>query len=414
MPVVPGGSVALDRPDHGLGQLPRLPARQCPGRGATWPADPWVERLRDHPVDGRLASEHGGGLGSPCAPLLGFGAGLVLGLARFQVGPLRESDRLAGGGRAPVFGLERLGEVALPRRDEDGPLGPRCEEVRVYADDLTDGTLLRVGVFVSSDQGGRALLEVEAQTPGELCFEQRVVPLGQGDVQPVQGPAVDREPVAPGVLHFVADGHVRVQVWVARPGVAMHEHGRHQSPGGHLLDPAAASTGEQSLGLEPAQGPCHRGLMCAPDPQSLLTVGKGPQGRHRLDRREGQVVPGHGTGLLAGFAGQVPRSLPLVHRVAPMLGPEQLVGDLGADSRADLWWHRCLPVLSPFGVVGREALGHLTDQAGRAMGDGKRSTERTRPMTFTLARTGGRGRRFRAPGRGGDGPDRRGSASAVR
>ena len=89
-----------------------------------------------------------------------------------------------------------------------------------------------------------------------------------------------------------------VHLRVAGAAGAMIERGRHHPRHLLLAHPVAASPDERSVRLEQAHGRLHPLMVGGPDPILGWPVRRrGPQHRHRLRRREGQVIAGHAVAL---------------------------------------------------------------------------------------------------------------------
>ena len=158
------GGVEVGQPDAvdaGLAlclgaQVPDLPGRTVLGdplddtlRGLGDPlvgdvlgVRPVPEAVLDHVPDGLLAADDRGGLGQPRGPLVGLGAGCVLGLPGLVPRLLREGDGLTFGRRATVLGLEGGRQLAAAGLDGAVPLGPGLGQTLVDADDLAHGPLV--------------------------------------------------------------------------------------------------------------------------------------------------------------------------------------------------------------------------------------------------------------------------------
>ena len=111
-----------------------------------------------------------------------------------------------------------------------------------------------------------------------------------------------------------------MDVRVSRPGVAMGEPGRDQAAGVDLLNPALAAASEQRMAFEPGQRVLDRSVVGCFHLVGNVWPCERPQGRDRLHRREGQVVPRDRGGLLARRLRQEARAFPVVQR-SPMMLP---------------------------------------------------------------------------------------------
>ena len=321
---------------HGAARL----ARAMGGRGGKGGAD--------HRGDLPRPAEDLGGLLAPRRALLGEAARLVLGVPRFQGRLLGELDGLDRG-RWPAVGALKLGgQLAAAGLNAGPPGGPPLVQPGVDADDFPHRTFARVGA--------RPLREPDAELGVQVPLEGGVVGLRRRDASLEQGPTVDAQPFpAPPIgpapsegLHLVGDRDVGVQVGVAGPAVAVGER-RGDQPGDlDLPHPAVSLPGEQRTGLEEPQRVGDRRLVGCLHPGCYLGWCDGPQRADRLDRGEGQVVPGDCGGLRAGVLGDGRGDLAGAFGVAAVLGAEQLDRDFGAD---------------PGPVRGRD--GPVTGQPGR-------------------------------------------------
>ena len=93
-----------------------------------------------------------------------------------------------------------------------------------------------------------------------------------------------------------------------------------------------------------------------------VAVGQRPQRRDGLHRGEGEVVTGHGGGLLAGGLGHEGATLTVVDRFPAVLAEEVLVAQFSADPGAFFGRDRGLPVLPVGQVVGDVAPCGLLDE----------------------------------------------------
>ena len=307
------------------------------------------EAVLDHVPDGLLAADDRGGLGQPGGPLVGLGAGCVLGLPGLVPRLLREGDGLAFGRRATVLGLEGGRQLAAAGLDGAVPLGPGLGQTLVDADDLAHGPLASTGPCA------RPLRRFSKRTPSRAMSSdsmQGVVHLREGDVGLVEDPSVDGEPASGLVLDLVADRDVGVQVRVGGACVAVGEHARDQALGLDLLEAAAAAAREQHLLLQPRQRGLDSRVVGVLDLLGDVAVGQRPQRRDGLHRGEGEVVAGHRGGLLAGGLGHEGAALAVVDRGPAVLAEEVLVAQFGADPRPHLGRDRGLPVLAVGQVVG--------------------------------------------------------------
>ena len=251
MPHLPRRPARLDRRPGPGGQLVDQArsatgtVRSAGGSGAALAAHRrGGDDVPDELVDAVGGAEQVGGFGAPGGPLLGFGAGFVLGVPGLQGGLLGQLERLHRGRRAAVFGLERDRQGGPAHVDPRPPLGPDLGQLLGHTDDLADGPLAggrgRVGVGAG--------LERHPEPPVQLGLDAGVVPLGRGDGGLEQHPGVQGQPPAGGAVRgpdadLVGDRDVGVQVRVAGAGVAVVERRGEQAGGVQLLHPVAARRG---------------------------------------------------------------------------------------------------------------------------------------------------------------------------
>ena len=113
----------------------------------------------------------------------------------------------------------------------------------------------------------------------------------------------------------------------------MGERGRDQASDVDLPDPLRPGPGEQGMLLDERQRVLDRGLMGPFDHSRHRRIGDRPQGRHRLHRRERQVIPGNRLCSWPRVFRDLPRQLPGIDRLPAMLGEEELPGHLGPHPR---------------------------------------------------------------------------------
>ena len=192
-----------------------------------------------------LAAEDFDGFGAPGLALLCKRSGLMFGLAGFQGGLLCQCDRFDVGGFASVVCLELLGQLGGAGFDGLAARGPAGVEFGVDADDFADRAL--------APTGRRHLGELQSEALAKVCFQARVVQLGDGDHDPVKGLAVQGQPALHSVGidggDLVGDRDVGVQVGVACPGVSVGECGADQAGGVDLSHTGCTGSGEGAHGL---------------------------------------------------------------------------------------------------------------------------------------------------------------------
>ena len=134
--------------------------------------------------------------------------------------------------------------------------------------------------------------EPHPQRVAEVLLQRGVVGLRRGNLGLEQHPSVDRQPASVEGLHLVRHRDVGVQIRVAGPAVAVGERGRDQATDVDLPDPLRPGPGEQGLLLDERQRVLDRGLVGPFDHGRHRRIGDRPQRRHRLHRRERQVITG--------------------------------------------------------------------------------------------------------------------------
>jgi hypothetical protein len=150
------------------------------------------------------------GLLGPGLPLLGQGAGFVLGLPGFQGGLLGQLDGLHHRRWAAVVGLERRREHAAAGLDRDPAGGPPRVQARVDPDDLADRALAPVGAF--------PLREDQPEAGPQVLLQGGVVRLGRGHVGLEQDPPIDESHFPDRVCTLFATA-----TWVCRSGSPARE-----------------------------------------------------------------------------------------------------------------------------------------------------------------------------------------------
>ena len=95
-----------------------------------------------------------------------------------------------------------------------------------------------------------------------------------------------------------------------------------------LPDPLRPGPGEQSLLLDERQRVLHGSLVGLFDRGRHRRVGDRPQSRHRLHRRERQVVTRDRLRAWPRVFRNLSRQLPRIHRLPTMLAPEELLRHL--------------------------------------------------------------------------------------
>ena len=261
----------------------------------------------------------------PGGALLGQGAGFVLGVPGFQGGLLRQLQRLHRRRRPTMITLKPGRQYTLPVLDQHPPRRPTLVQRRVDTDDLPHRPLTRIGVG--------PVREPHPQPVAEMMFQGGVVGLRRRHGGFEQHPSVDGQPASVEGLHLVRDGDVGVQIRVTGSGVAVGERGRHQAADVDLPDPVSALSGEQGVAFDEVQRILHGSLVRSFDLRGDVRVGDRPQGRHRLDRGEGQVIAGNRLGARTRLLGDGGGDLAGIDRIAAMLGSEELPRHLGTDLR---------------------------------------------------------------------------------
>ena len=333
MPDLPGRAAFLHHGHHVISRLGDPGCVDDHGRRGGW-----RQRRPHHRCDGLRASQHRCGLVEPGGALLGHGSGFVFGVAGFQRCLLRQVlgfDRC----RWPaVIMLELDRELCAAGLDVGAAGRPPLVQSRFDTHDLADRPLARVGAGPFG--------EPHPQRLAEVLFQCGVVGLRGGDVGFEQHPSVDGQPAPVEGLHLVRDRDVGVQIGVAGAAIAVGERGRHQASDVDLPDPLWPGPGEQGMLLDEFQRVLHGRLMGAFDDGRGGRIGDRPQGGDRLHRGERQVIASHRlsarTGVFRNLAGQ----FSCVHRLAAMLGEEELAGHFGPHLR---------PLGSEHGSAGRPA-----------------------------------------------------------
>ena len=123
------------------------------------------------------AAENFDGFGAPGLALLCKRPGLMFGLAGFQGGLLGQCDRFDVGGFASVVCLELLGQLGGAGFDGLAARLPGSVESGVDADDFADRALTPTGWCY--------LGELQSEALPKMCFQARVVQLGDADHEPV-------------------------------------------------------------------------------------------------------------------------------------------------------------------------------------------------------------------------------------
>jgi hypothetical protein len=181
-----------------------------------------------------------------------------------------------------VIMLELDGELTAAEVDVSPPGRPPLVQPRVHTDDLPDRPLARIGTRTGS--------EPHPQAVAEVLLQGGVVGLRRGNLGLEQHPSVDRQPPAVEGLYLVRHRDMGMQIRVAGAAVAVGERGRDQTTHVDLPDPLRPGPGAQGVLLDEAQRVVDRGLMGPFDGRRHCGFGDRPQCRHRLHRRERQVV----------------------------------------------------------------------------------------------------------------------------
>jgi hypothetical protein len=212
----------------------------------------------------------------------------MLRVTGFQGGPLGQMQGLDRSRWPTVVGVELDGELAAPGIDA-GPAGrPELIQARVDANDLPDRPLARVGPGTFG--------EPDPQRVAQMALEGGVVGLRRRHLHLEQHPPIDRQPAPVKSLDLVRNRDVGVQIRITGPAVAVSERDRDQPANVDLPDSLRPGPSEQRILLDEPQRIAHGGLMRAFDDRRHGRVGDRPQGRHRLHRREGQVITGDRAG----------------------------------------------------------------------------------------------------------------------
>jgi len=202
-----------------------------------------------------------------------------------------ERLRLDGGRGATEAPLKLGCDLGLASLDRDSATGPPARERGADAADLPDGNLATDRVVPVG--------ELDSQARDQLGLDAGVVVLGGCHLGRVQQATVEGEPASVLGLHFVADGHVSVEIGVAGSTIAMREGRGDETTDLDLPHAAAADAGVRDLPLQPRQRVGNGSVVCHADVRGNLFRRQRPQGRNGLDRREGEIEPGDRAGRLA-------------------------------------------------------------------------------------------------------------------
>jgi hypothetical protein len=182
---------------------------------------------------------------------------------------------------------------------------------------------------------------------------------------------------------------VGVQVRVAGPAVPVGERSRNEAADVDLPDPLWPGPGEQDMLLDEPQRVLHSGLMGPFDHSRHRRIGDRPQTRHRLHRREGQVIPGNCLGPRPGVFRDLPRQLPSVNRLTAMLGLEELAGHFGPHPRPIRCRQRCVGRQAGCGIDSRDAFRDLEpERADDTINDPERSSKTGRVLKVPQGEVG--------------------------
>jgi hypothetical protein len=208
--------------------------------------------------------------------------------------------------------LELDRELAAAGVDVGAAGRPALVQSGVDADDLPDRPLRRVGAGPFRKPHPQGLAEV--------LFEGGVVGFRGGDVGFEQHPSVDRQPPPVEGLHLVGDRDVGMEIGVAGAAVPVGERSRDETADVDLPDALWPGPGEQRVRLDERQRVLDGGLMGPFDDGCHRWVGDRPHGRHRLHRRERQVVTRHSLCSRPRVLGDLPGQLLGIDRLPTMLG----------------------------------------------------------------------------------------------
>ena len=222
-----------------------------------------------HGVHGLRSAENLGGLVVPGGPLLGQGAGFVLGVPGLQGGLLRQMQHLHRSRWPTMITLKPGRQLTLPVLDTGPPRRPAPVQRRVDTDDLPYRPQPRIGVG--------SFREPDTEGVAEVVFQGGVVGLRRSHRRLEQHPSVDGQPASVEGLHLVRNRDMGVQIRVAGSGVAVGERGRDQAGHVDLPDPVPALPGEQCVAFDEGQRILHRSLVRPFDLCGDVRVGDRPQ-----------------------------------------------------------------------------------------------------------------------------------------
>ena len=227
----------------------------------------------------------------PRRALLGLTARFLLRRAGFQRRLLVQIERLFRRRWAPVVGAE----LGLQRPgacfDLRAARGEMIDPLRRDARDLPHrATPARGGAFG----------ELHPQSAVQLTLQSGVVPLRRGHGRLVHHLPIEGAPLAVvGVLHLVRDRDMGVQVRLSRARITVHERCRDQPVHLHVPHTLRAASGVGDFVFEPFKRRCDGRVVRVGHGISDVAIPQRPQHRRALDRRERQVVPGHGLAVRA-------------------------------------------------------------------------------------------------------------------
>jgi hypothetical protein len=115
-------------------------------------------------------------------------------------------------------------------------------------------------------------------------------------------------------------------------------------------------------------------------------IGYRPQRRHRLHRRERQVIPGNCLAPRPRVFRELTRQLPSINRLSPMLGEEELTGHLSPHPRPVSRRDRGVGRPSDGGVERRDALSHLNPKRAQIVVDNLERRPQPRHVLKILSR----------------------------
>ena len=190
-------------------------------------------------------------------------------------------------------------------------------------------------------------MERDPELVHECVFEPRVVHLRRGHPDLVQRSAVQRPPLPVDAQDLAGQHQVGVQVGVTGAAGAVIERRGDQAVGVDLRDTTGAGAGEAGLPLDVGEGFLPRLPVRFLDLFTHLVTRHRPQCRHRLGRRERQVIPRHRLPFRAALAGEELRDRRGVPRRRRPAHVQQRRPGRGQPQRAAFRFGRAAAVLFP-------------------------------------------------------------------